>query len=143
MNRHRPDLIVPIRDRRKRKRILTLKNFAIVSGVMLLVFVAISTYSEMRSIPSADFGRLFGRQLPPPPPPKPMEVIEEAPVTDHTQAVLVDTTARTQWIEQDLAPPKIEPLRQGQDVVVVGDTAGITVVRRERRRPELAGGFGR
>src|SRR5919108_5009543 len=95
----RPDLIVPIRDRRKRKRILTLKNFAIFVGVMLLAFVAISTYSEMRSIPSADFGRLFRRQLPPPPPPKPVEVIEEAPVRDHTQAVLVDTTARTQWIE--------------------------------------------
>jgi hypothetical protein len=57
--------------------------------------------------------------------------------------VLVDTTARTQWIEQDLAPIEIEPVRAGQDVTIVGGADGVTVMRRERRKPELTGGFGR
>lgn len=139
---HRRDLIVPIHDRRKRKRYLTLKNFGIFVVVMLVVFVAISTYSEMRSIPKGNYGRLFRREVPPPPPPKPMEVVSEAPVRDQTQAVLIDTTAQ-QWIESDLAPMKIEPIRSDQDVAIVGGANGVTVVRRERRRPELSGGFGR
>ena len=140
---HRQDLIVPIRDRRKRKRFLTLKNFGIFVVVMLVVFVAISTYSEMRSIPTGSYGRLFRREVPPPPPPKPMEVIVEAPVPNQNEAVLVDTMAREQWIESDLAPVQIEPVRGDQDVAIVGGANGITVVRRERRRPELSGGFGR
>ena len=139
----RPDLIVPIRDRRQRKRYLTLKNFAIFVLVMLAAFVAISTYSEMRSIPTGNYGRLFRREVPPPPPPKPMEVVSEAPVTDHTQAILVDTTARQQWIEGDLTPTTIEPVRGDQDVAIVGGAEGVIVVRRERRRPQLSGGFGR
>ena len=140
---HRQDLIVPIRDRRKRKRYLTLKNFGIVVAVLLLVFVAISTYSEMRSIPKGHYGRLFRREVPPPPPPKPMEVVSEAPVPDQNEAVLVDTMAREQWIESDLAPVIVEPVRGNQDVAIVGGANGVTVVRRERRRPELSGGFGR
>jgi hypothetical protein len=140
---HRRDLIVPIHDRRKRKRYLTLKNFGIFVIVMLVVFVAISTYSEMRSIPTGHYGRLFRREVPPPPPAKPMEVVSEAPVRDQTEAVLVDTTAREQWIESDLAPVIIEPVRGDQDVAIVGGANGVTVVRRERRRPELSGGFGR
>jgi hypothetical protein len=140
---HRPDLIVPVKDRRQRKRFLTLKNFGIFVLVILVAFVAISTYSEMRSIPAGDYGRLFRRKVPPPPPPKPMEVVDEAPVGGHTQAVLVDTTARTQWIEQDLAPIEIEPVRSDQDVAIVGGADGVAVVRRERRKPELKGGFGR
>lgn len=140
---HRPDLIVPIRDRRQRRRYLTVKNFVIVMLVLFVTFVAIETYSEIRSIPAGDYGRLFRRKVPPPPPPKPMEVVSEAPVRDHTQAVLVDTAARSQWIEQDLAPVRVEPLRSDQDVAIVGTADGVTVVRRERRRPELSGGFGR
>ena len=139
----RRDLIVPIRDRRQRKRYLTLKNFGIFVGVVLVAFIAISTYSEMRSIPTGNYGRLFRRTVPPPPPPKPMEVVSEAPVTDHTEAVLVDTTARQQWIEDDLAPMTIAPVRGDQDVAIVGGSDGVTVARRARRRPELSGGFGR
>jgi hypothetical protein len=80
MSRHRPDLIVPIHDRRKHKRILTLKNFGIFVAVLVVAFVAISIRSEMRSLRPGDYGRLFRREVPPPVEPKPMEVVsEEAP----------------------------------------------------------------
>jgi hypothetical protein len=71
----KPDLIVPIRDRRQSKRYLTLKNFGIVVGVLVVIFVGISIRSEMRGT-SVDYGRLMQRELPSDPGPlKPREVV--------------------------------------------------------------------
>jgi hypothetical protein len=156
MNR-RPDLIVPIRDRRQRKRYLTLKNFGIVVLVLVVAFVAISTRSEMRSLKPGDYGRLFRREVPSPIEPKPMEVVREEPppVGDQTHAapMLVEPMDRAHWLSVDTTrdPPTtaVAPvvsaasLRGEADVVIVGGAEGVAVVKREKRRPVLSGGFGR
>jgi hypothetical protein len=152
---HRPDLIVPIRDRRRRKRILTLKNFGIFAVVLVVAFIAISIRSEMRSLQPGDYGRLFRREVPPPVEPKPMEVVSEAapPVNDQTHAdpTLLEPMERSQWLVDDTATSTLTPvagvsaasMRGEADVAIVGGTEGVAVVRKERRKPVLSGGFGR
>jgi hypothetical protein len=58
-----PLLIVPILDRRQRRRLLTIKNCAITMLSVAVAFAAISIYSKSRRGPSGDFGRLFGTQV--------------------------------------------------------------------------------
>jgi hypothetical protein len=58
-----PLLIVPIRDRRQRRRILTIKNCAITMLSLAVVFAMISIYSEARRGKTGDYGRLFGTQV--------------------------------------------------------------------------------
>ena len=154
---HRPDLIVPIRDRRQRKRVLTLKNFGIFLAVLAVAFLAISIRSEMRGLGPSEYGRLFRKEVPPPVEAKPMEVVSEAPtVADQTHAdpTLVEPMARSQWLVDEAATTTTTPLetptvvnaaavRGAGDVTIVGGADGVTVVQRERRRPVLSGGFGR
>jgi hypothetical protein len=157
--RRRPDLIVPIHDRRKRRRILTLKNFAIALVVFLVIFAGISIRSELRGT-SADYGRLMQRELPPAvAPDKPVEVVTEAaprPVPDATHAdpLLLAPMGREQWLHGDPNAPvattaEVMPRAEvsvatGETrVAIVGGTEGVSVVKRERRGPVLAGGFGR
>ena len=152
--RRRPDLIVPIRDRRKHKRILTLTNFGIFVAVLVIAFLAVSIRSEMRSLTPGDYGRLFRREVPPPPvPAKPMEVVREEPppVQDvtHADPMLVEPMQRAQWLTDDTATTTVAPMMSSasmggeSEVVVVGGAEGVTIVRREKRKPVLSGGFGR
>ena len=135
---------------------MTLKNFAIFTGVLLVAFVAISTYSEMRSFAPGDYGRLFGREVPPPVEPKPVEVVHEAPPpvddTTHADPMLVEPMERAQWLVDDptatttMTTPVVvssASARGDADVTIVGGTEGVTIVQRERRKPVLSGGFGR
>ena len=151
----RSDLIVPIRDRRQRRRILTLKNFFIFVAVTVTAFAAISLRSEMRGMKPGDYGRLFRRETPPPVEAKPMEVVREEPpptVGDQTQAdpTLVEPMQRSQWLVDDTATtttpaPMISAasVRGEADVAIVGGAEGVAVVKKERRKPVLSGGFGR
>ncbi|HEY0156845.1 MAG TPA: hypothetical protein VGF28_06075 [Thermoanaerobaculia bacterium] len=155
------DLIVPIRDRRQRKRYLTLKNFGWASLAFVVLFAGISIRSELRGT-GADYGRLFQRQIDVPLERKPVEVVREAPapVPDQTHAdpTLLEPMTREQWLYGDpqaaqsatLVPPPVAAPRAeasvaaGQTrVAIVGGAEGVTVVQRERRKPVLAGGFGR
>lgn len=143
----RPDLIVPIRDRRQRKRYLTLRNFGIALAALLIAFILINIRSEMRGATPGDYGRLFGRQVPPVGP-KPIEVVREEPppVADGTSPdpMLVERTAEAQWLEeQGTTAPVTASVRGQAEVAIVGGAEGVTVVRKEKRRPVLAGGFGR
>ena len=155
---HRPDLIVPVRDRRQRKRILTLKNFGIFVAVLLIAFLAISIRSEMRGLSPGDYGRLFRNEVPPPVEPKPMEVVREQeppPAVDdqtHADPTLVQPMARSQWLVDESAaatPALVTPvvttasMRGESDLAIVGGSDGVTVMRTERRKPVLSGGFGR
>ena len=151
----RPDLIVPIRDRRARRRILTLKNFFIFVAVTVTAFAAISLRSEMRGMKPGDYGRLFRRETPPPVQAKPMEVVreEEPPPTvgDQTQAdpTLVEPMQRSQWLVDDTTTTTAAPMisaasvRGDGDVAIVGGAEGVAVVKKDRRKPVLSGGFGR
>ncbi len=152
--KRRPDLIVPIRDRRRRKRILTLRNFAIFCCVMLIAFLAVNIRSEMRDLVPGNYGRLFRREVPATVKPKPMEVVREEPVDDATHAdpTLVQPMQRSSWLTDDTttttttSTPVVvsaASMRGEADVAIVGGTEGVTIVKRERKRPVLSGGFGR
>jgi hypothetical protein len=155
-----PDLIVPIRDRRQRKRILTLKNFGVFMAVLAVVFVAISIRSEMRGLNPGGYGRLFNSAVPPAVEAKSMEVVTEAQpstvdsrVADQTHAdpMLVQPMVRAQWLDDDTttttatAVPVVAAasVRGDGQVAIVGGTDGVAVMRTERRKPVLSGGFGR
>jgi hypothetical protein len=164
---HRPDLIVPIRDRRQGKRYLTLKNFGIVLLVLLVLFVIVSVRSEMRDPDQGKYGRLVNRELPSPVRPQPLEVVsEQKPVDDNTHAdpMLTTPAAREQYLHAatnmpdataapvTVAAATIEPLPRAEASVATGQTRvaivgggtdGVKIVQQTRRRPVLSGGFGK
>ena len=156
MMHRRPDLIVPVRDRRQRKRYLTLKNFGWATLAFVVLFAGISIRSELRGT-KADYGRLFERQIDVPVVQKPVEIVREEapePVPDQTHAdpMLVEPMTRAQWLYGDpLAPTPVQPMVRAEAsvaagqtrVAIVGGPEGVSVVRTERRAPVLAGGFGR
>ena len=162
MKRNRPDLIVPIKDRRQSRRYLTLHNAAISFAVLVMLFLGISIRSEMepRGTESA-FGRLLDREMPQVEP-KPLEVVTEAggtPVDDQQSAdpMLVAPAAREQWLRDSsntASAASIEPIpapsitvgrRTGADskIAIVGGPEGVAVVEQKKKQPLLTGGFGR
>jgi hypothetical protein len=149
------DLIVPIRDRRQRKRYVTLKNFGIAAIVAALLFIGITIRSEMRGTGAANYGGIVEREMPQVEQ-KPVEVVREAQVVDteqtHADPLLIRPAAREQWLHADTPDPApvaiphraATAMATGEtDVVVVGGPEGVKVVQKERRRPVLSGGFGR
>lgn len=156
MLRHRPDLIVPIRDRRQRKRYLTLKNFGYALIAAAVLFLAITIRSEMRGTGTTSYGRLVERGMPKVEQ-KPHEVISEAPIVDqeqtHADPMLTQAAARERYLQaQTTAAPVVvavppraaAAITTGEtDVVIVGGPEGVKVVQRERRKPTLTGGFGK
>jgi hypothetical protein len=157
--RRRPDLIVPIRDRRQHKRYLTLKNFGIAMAVLTVLFIGISIRSELRGTDGSSFGRLVEREMPVVEQ-KPVEVVQEQapPKIDeatHADPMLVAPMVREQWLRADTttdgAITNVQPMPRAEASVASGDTrvaivggpGGVSVVRQERRQPVLAGGFGR
>ncbi|HYR28136.1 MAG TPA: hypothetical protein VEU30_06690 [Thermoanaerobaculia bacterium] len=155
MLRRKPHLIVPVRDRRQRKRYLTLRNTGYALVALVVAFVAITIRSEMEPKNRESFGDLFQRELPQVES-KPVEVVREAPlqVQDHTapDPMLVAPMAREQWLVDDsttMAPAvaaSIEPVaapNAKSKIMIVGGPEGVSVVEQKRRRPVLSGGFGR
>lgn len=149
----RDDLIVPIKDRRRHRRVMTLRNAGFASLALLIVFLAISIRSEMRGTSGRSYGRIIDRALPEGVPQKKLEVVEETPaeIEDQTSPdpLLLPPMAREQWLYGETAPPAVPastvaPAQAGKgDVTIVGGPEGITIVRRERPRPVLSGGFGK
>lgn len=156
--RRKPDLIVPIRDRRQRKRYLTLRNARNVTLVLAVVFIAITIRSEMQPPAPDSYGRLLERQVPAVEA-KPVEVVREAPPPINDQTVpdpmLVAPMAREQWLYGDgpaTTSASIEPVgapaaisaNAGESAItIVGGPEGVRIDRQPRRRQVLRGGFGR
>lgn len=156
------DLIVPIHDRRQRKRIITLKNFGWLALALAIIFLGLTIRSEMRHTSGNDYGRLFGKQVArqnDAVKPK-LDVIKEAPVPDQTAAdpLLVEAAARSQYLGADTmappppvapppataseaaAPPEIRGSVSG--ATIVGGPNGVTIVRgKNPRQPVLSGGI--
>lgn len=155
MRRHRPDLIVPIHDRRQRRRYLTLKNFGYAMIAAAVLFLGITIRSEMRGTGPTVYGRLVEREMPKKVNQKPLEVVRETPIVDqeqtHADPMLLEPMAREQWLREQQQPAPVEvPQRAAAamatgetDVVIVGGPEGVKIVQRERRKPTLTGGFGR
>jgi hypothetical protein len=156
--RRKPDLIVPVKDRRQRRRILTLKNFRNAMIVLIVVFVIISIRSEMRGRGGTDYGRLVNRDLPPPQDiaRKPIETVTERQLGDTNSADPFDlkAAAREQYLgvtpqepvpllDPVVPPPMPVTSVTTGDVAIVGDANGVAVVQTPRDKPQLGGGFGR
>jgi hypothetical protein len=165
MARRKPELLVPIRDRRKHRRYLTLKNFRNALIVFAVLFAAIQFRSEMRGEDGSSWGRLMAREMPQAVEQKPVEVVQEAvaepvPDAEHADPLLTEPMARAQWLDGNFATPETHAPITGTmsvqvpraeasvatgetRVAIVGGAEGVQVVTRQRRAPVLSGGFGR
>jgi hypothetical protein len=147
MRSRRPDLVVPIRDRRQHVRILTLKNFGKAVLAVVVLLVAANFVSEIRQPHNGLYGRLFGQQVAQPPVAAPkLAVITEAPVEDRDTAdpLLIAPAAREQYLgprELKTAPAAVVPVNDDrfeprrpllstnhEHVSIVGDAGGVSVV---------------
>jgi hypothetical protein len=153
--RNRPDLIMPIRDRRRCKRVLTLKNFRNFALGIAVLLLAVTIQSDLRHLKPGQYGRLFSKQVPSQPEiaPRKIEVVREAPpVPDQTAAdpLLLASAAREQYLGVNTPPalpneaPAIPPppASASSDVAIVSGPNGVTIVRGEaKRQPALSGGI--
>jgi len=148
--RSRPDLVVPIRDRRKHRRILTLKNFRKVALGVAIFFLGVTIQSDLRHSNSSDYGRLFGKQVSGQTAvaAKKVDVVRETPVPDQTAVdpLLLSAAVREQYLGVNAEPalsrfaPAGEPAPLG--VATVNGPNGVTIVRGEaQKRPTLSGGI--
>lgn len=158
----KPLLIVPIRDRRQHRRILTIRNCAISMLSVATVFAAISIYNERYHGTAEEYGRLFGKQVTVPNDgiARKTDVIKEGPVSDQRapDPMLVAPAAREQILMANtnvaatsatpviVAPPApaIGDVR-GHGTTIVGDGNGVTIVKPPSTstapRPVLSGGI--
>jgi hypothetical protein len=162
LSSRKPLLIVPIRDRRQRRRILTLRNCAISMLSFAVIFAAISIYNEARRAPAGEYGRLFGSQVPATNTAisRNVDVIKEAPVDDQRAAdpMLVAPAAREQILMANTNVPTTAPAPQpapvavptigtvsGHGTTIVGDGNGVAIVRASATstaaKPVLSGGI--
>ena len=153
----KPLLIVPIRDRRQRRRILTIKNCAITMLSLAVIFASISIYNEARRAPAGEYGRLFRSQVPSTNTAvtRKVDVIEEGPVDDQRAAdpMLVAPAAREQLLRADsnvpVAPAPVPPSApapvSAHGTTIVGDGNGVAVVHASTTstaaKPVLSGGI--
>ena len=90
MNQTNPNVTSTPRDRRRGKRILTLRNAMIGALALLAIFTTVTMTSELRGTPQDEYGRLYQKRIPVQQEgaarPQPV-VIEEAPqIADATVA---------------------------------------------------------
>ena len=143
--RQRPILIVPIRDRRKRRRILTLKNFRWVLIAFVSFFLGVTIQSDLRHPSGSDYGRLFGKQVSSQLviTPKNSDVVTEKPIEDQTAAdpLLLSAAAREQYLGVTARAPELAPALPSGANVVSGPN-GVTIVRgKTEEHPTLSGGI--
>src|SRR5207253_2484366 len=98
-----PELVVPIRDRRRRKRILTLKNARNVTLVAGGLIAAVLVVYEVRGPKMHDdYGRLFGQQVSVPAPEvkRQQQIVTEGQISDddHADPLLLSSAAREQYL---------------------------------------------
>jgi hypothetical protein len=157
----KPLLIVPIRDRRQSRRILTIRNCAISMLSVAVVIASISIYNQTRRGAAGEYGRLFRTEVPAPDAgtARKNDVISEGPVADQSASdpMLVAPAAREQLLVANsnvpattttIAPaPPAPPLvgGEGHGTTIVGDGKGVTIVKAPSTstapQPVLSGGI--
>jgi hypothetical protein len=122
-------------ERRHSTRLLTLKNAAWIFGGLLALFIAYSSYNEMRPR-NASRGRLYERGSAGPettPVRKPAEVIEEGRRSSHDGFAIPSLAEPVRQMPRYVPPPEqpIPTLRttrqRGGRTVVTGDADGLRV----------------
>lgn len=165
MRHSRPNLNLPIRDRRQRRRILTLRNFGKVALVVVAVFIIANISSEMRKPTHGEYGRLFSKEVPhaeEPAAPASAPIVEAAPIPDQTSPdpMLIAGAAQEEYlgVQQPAAAASAIPmqvqqpedffrpepaLRSGKGkVAIVGDDNGVAIVQGSAAPAHtLSGGF--
>ncbi|MEA2239832.1 MAG: hypothetical protein QOC81_4556 [Thermoanaerobaculia bacterium] len=159
-----PLLIVPVKDRRQRRRIMTIKHCAMTMLGVAVVFASISIYFESRRGADGDYGRLFGSQVAKPNPVSSnAAIVHEGAVADQAapDPMLVAPGAREQLLmansNVDLTPLPVAAVPPARTVVVpangsathgtaiVGDSNGIVVAHPPASStappPPLSGGI--
>lgn len=157
-----PDLIVPIRDRRHGKRILTLKNIrnaALITVGLVVIVLAVAEIRQPKT--TEEYGRLFGQQVAVPAPEvKPaQQIVTEGsiPDQDHADPTLLVPAAREQYLGvnpntaalvvptatvEPVAPPvAVTTLTNAQHVTIVGDANGVAISTSTQKRETLGGGI--
>lgn len=141
-------LIVPIRDRRQRRRVLTLKNFGRVLLGVTIFFAGVTINSDLRHPkPVGDYGRLFGKQVSGQTAvePKKFDVVTAAPIEDQTAAdpLLVGAAAREQYLRvestttADVSQTNANSVNGPNGIVIVRSSS--TPI--DQRHPTLSGGI--
>jgi hypothetical protein len=151
-----PLLIVPIRDRRQSRRILTLRNCAISMLAIAVVFASISIYNEKRRGAAGEYGRLFRSQVPAANDgvARKTDVVSEGPVSDQSapdpmlvapaareQLLVANTNTTTQVTTTTIAPQVLASA--GHGTTIVGDADGVKIVKAPTTStaPVLSGGI--
>ena len=161
---NRPDLVVPVRDRRQRKRYVTVKNLRNALIVVAVLFLGLTVWAAFHGRKTDGYGRLvatqvgstdtMARKAAP-------TIVQEAPIPDQTAVdpLLVTANARAQILggtpsqlpvagtTQTAAgvDPMPRSLRtnSGRGATIVGGADGVTLVRptgKPADRPVLQGG---
>ncbi len=134
-------------ERRRHRRILTLRNFRRFILFMAILVTGLVVQSDLRQSASGDYGRLFGKQVSRQTEVKKVDVVREAPVVDQTSAdpLLVAPAAREQYLgaTTTVMPPVVTTTTQPSgNVAIVNGPNGVTIVRGgEPRGPLLSGGI--
>jgi hypothetical protein len=155
-----PLLIVPVRDRRQRRRILTIKNCAMTMLGIAVVFASISIDSEARRGKNGDYGRLFGSQVGTPARDvsRNVEVVHEGSVDDQSapDPMLVAPAGREQLLmaksnvdpvpssETSPAPIGVRTNTKAHETTIAGDGNGIVITKpasTTAAHPVLSGGI--
>jgi hypothetical protein len=137
-------------DRRRHRRIITLKNFGWFTLAIVVALGAINVFSEWRAPRSNDYGRLTQREIRRVSPAISPRVREapvvggaNAPVRPGDDAVLLDTTQPQQPplaapAGQVRAPAPPATVSASDRVAIVGDENGVAIVTPKHK---LRGGF--
>lgn len=153
-------MVVPVRDRRQHRRILTLKNFWKFALVILAIFAGITIEANLRHSKTTDYGRLYGNRVQQTATvSRKQEIVQEGQINDATAAdpTLIGAQARAQILTGEAdkpltqtAPPNPSPGLPPVAVpdtagryVVVGGPEGVTLVKKNTDKPVLGGGFGK
>lgn len=136
----RGDLIVPIRDRRQHRRLLTKRNVAGSGIALVLIFLVLTFAGEHRGTPR-DYGRLFSSEQPKTETvTRRIEVVHEAPVGDQpapaAAAVLIEPGSEVQ------PQPEQTTSVTESSVAIVGDSTGVEIRRPDGTKADhLRGGI--
>lgn len=130
---HKPNLVVPIRDRRQGVRILTLKNFWRALVVAVVGFGLVDLGLHLRHSSSDDYGRLVQKEIGHPAvvARRAPAVVVAEPVPDQQSAdpFLVGPAAREQYLG---TPAPLQPVTASATNVAAVDSGAIELQRADK-----------
>lgn len=143
--------LLPPRDRRRRKRVLTLRNARFFALALIGLFVLVSLFFEFRPMRPGQFGRLYERRTRDAAvnARKPYPVIQETNISDQIGAdpLLLEAARRQQYLgvtPADIAAMReaAQPTAHSPEVIPGGTPLLQQNTSQEKARIEITGGPG-